>query len=55
MSCTSLLSSFGILIFIRSHSGRDEKISTPGPTRYVGIVASLTLSAFDGWQMADEL
>jgi hypothetical protein len=31
VSCTSLLSSFGILIFLRSHSRRDEKISTPGP------------------------
>jgi hypothetical protein len=31
VSCTTLLSSFGILIFLRSHSRRDEKISTPGP------------------------
>jgi hypothetical protein len=26
-----------------------------GYTRYVGVVTSLTLSAFDGWRMADEL
>jgi hypothetical protein len=31
VSCTTLLSLFGILIFLRSNSRRDEKILTPRP------------------------